>query len=191
MNKKIFILIGIIGILTVSVVMALPVRAVPIENLTVETTSYSIEWQWNYNNTPNCTIWIDGMFETDTSLNNFILSNLNPREEHSIALVNTTNESNVYVTGAARTFYPPFLFYLVFIIALGLLLTEIVIKDFITIVITGTLSFVMSILGFHLSFPYHFTIFTYLYLAIGVVALLWVLLAVFTSLTQQTDIMEF
>lgn len=173
------------GILIIAIIcMITPAYASEIENLTAEVGSYYIKWSWDYNTSSNCSIWINGKFETDTSLDSFTLTNLNPRENHNIVLINTTNSSEIYTTSAARTFYPPLLFYLIFVFSIGFLLIEIFLKNATLTIIIGTLCFVMSILGFYMSYPYYFSILSYLMIGIAVIALLWCFMAAFSLLTK-------
>ena len=49
-----------------------------IDNLSTEVGSTYIKWSWDYNTSTDCAVWIDGKFETETSLSSFTLTNLIP-----------------------------------------------------------------------------------------------------------------
>jgi len=159
-----------------------------VENLTAEVGSYYIDWTWNYtNNTTSCLVWIDGSFETETSLNSFVLNNLNPRELHRIALINATNTSEVYATSEARTYYPPFIFYLLLILAIGFLIMTLIISEPLTSIITGVLGFVLGIVSFKLSYSIHYGILSYLCLGVAILCFLWLVIAIITILTKEEE----
>ena len=169
----------------------IPIANANITNFTTETGSNFINWSWNYtNSTTQVALFLDGQFITNSSLTSFILSNLNPREQHILILrnnTNTTNSTAILGTNSIKTFYPPILFYIILIFSIGLLLLEIFLKNETLTILIGTLCFTMSILGFYMSYPYYFSILSYLMIGVAVIALLWVLMAAFSLITSKKN----
>ena len=188
MNKSSILVVGLILLLLISLANA------NITNLSANVGNNYINWSWNYgSNTTKVSLFLDGQFVTNTTLTSFILSDLNPREQHILVMqnaTNTTESSAILGTNSARTFYPSILFYLILIFSIGFLLLEIFLKNATLTIIIGTLCFVMSILGFYMSYPYYFSILSYLMIGIAVIALLWVFMAAFSLLTKGDNAEE-
>ena len=155
-------------------------------NITAEIGSRYIKWSWISSGT--VAVYIDGKFVTNTTLNYYILSDLNPREAHTIALCSPSGA--VYDTSSDRTFYPEILFYIIFLLAGMLLFAEIItafmVQKIIAIVL-GTMAFIMGIFGFYMSYPYHFSIMAYLCIIIAVIALIWIILVIFSLLIPDNE----
>ena len=157
-------------------------------SINVSVGSTYINWNWSYPGSEEYEIWIDGRFRNNNTMGHIIISGLNPREKHEISVF---KNGILLVTDTQQTFYSHSLFYFIFILSMILLVGTLLLKNEILVMLFGTITFIVSFLGFYLSFPYNFAVFTYLCLAIGITALLWVLMAIFSSLTQQADIMDF
>ena len=193
MSKDRILMVGLVLLILTLVVTAVAAPPVSVNNLTSSVGPTYINWSWNSTGLDNSTwivIHIDGKYEMGTRLEHYILSGLEPREIHSISLINNTNESIIYASASTRTFYPPILFYLILIFSIGFLLLEIFLKNATLTIIIGTLCFVMSILGFYMSYPYYFSILSYLMIGIAVIALLWVLMASFSLLSKGKNVEE-
>lgn len=155
-------------------------------NITAEVGSRYIKWNWV--STGIVAVYIDGEFVTNTILNYYILSDLNPREAHTIALCNPSGA--VYDSSNDRTFYPEILFYIIFLLAGLLLIAEVIVTFMpqkIIGIVLGTLAFIMGIFGFYMAYPYHFSIMAYLCIIIAVIALIWIILIIFTLLVREPD----
>ena len=168
----------------------MPCSAAPIENLTAEVGSTYINFTWEYNETDSAAVYIDGILMGNTSLNYYILSDLNPRENHRIALVNASDPGDVYDSLTARTFYPPVLFYIILIFAVGFLIIELLHKNELLVLVFGVLSFMLNILGFYLAFGYHFVVMAYLMLSLAVIAFLWCFMAAFSIMLKGKSDLE-
>jgi len=166
----------------------MPCSAAPIENLTAEVGSTYINFTWEYNGTDSAAVYIDGILIGNTSLNYYILSDLNPRENHRITLVNVSDPGDVYDSLTARTFYPPVLFYIILIFAIGFLIIELLHKNELLVLVFGVLSFMLNILSFYLAFGYHFVVMAYLMLSLAVIAFLWCFMAALIMLKGKSDL---
>jgi len=155
-------------------------------NITAEIGSRYIKWSWN--SSGSVAVYIDGIFVTNTTLNYYILSDLNPRETHTIALCSPSGA--VYDSSSDRTFYPEILFYIIFLLAGLLLIAEVIVtfmpQKMIGIVL-GALAFIMGIFGFYMAYPYHFSIMAYLCITIAVIALIWIILIIFSLIVREPD----
>ena len=155
-------------------------------NITSEIGSRYIKWSWISSGT--VAVYIDGKFVTNTTLNYYILSDLNPREAHTIALCSPSGI--VYDSSSDRTFYPEILFYIIFLLAGILLFAEIItafmVQKIIGIVL-GTMAFIMGIFGFYMAYPYHFSIMAYLCIIIAVTALIWIIMIIFSLLIPDNE----
>ena len=166
----------------------LPATVFDAANLTAVIGSEYIKWVWDYGNGSNYSVvYIDGKFVTTTFLNQYILSGLGSREEHTITLANSLGTSSISST--ARTFYPSIIFYIVFLLAMILLIAEIFLKEIIS-VFAGVLAFVLSLFAFYLSFPFYFSLLSYLCVAMAAIAMIWLILTIITLLTKSLDDLE-
>lgn len=176
-NKKfIGLFLVILGIISIFV---LPITsASEIENLSAEVGTNFIKWTWNYNETSTATIYIDGMKKVnETELDYFILSDLNPREMHSIVLANTSNNSDIYAMDSQQTFYPPYIFAILLTFMLIFLVITLFIQDSLKVIMFGTMSFVLGLFLYHMSYPYQYELIAYPCLAFSVLAVIWVMIA--------------
>ena len=176
-NKKfIGLFLVILGIISIFV---LPITsASEIENLSAEVGTNFIKWTWNYNETSTATIYIDGMKKVnETELDYFILSDLNPREMHSIVLTNTSNNSDIYAMDSQQTFYPPYIFAILLTFMLVFLMVTLFIQDSLKVIMFGTISFVLGLFLYRLSYPYQYELIAYPCLAFSVLAVIWVMIA--------------
>ena len=144
-----------------------------------------INWSWDSNIEYN--VWIDGKFSGNTSLGHYLLTDINPREQHTISLVRV---GLIAAQNTARTFYPLTLFLLSFTIMWGLLLTTLFLKDESSVIVFGTISFIVGTLNFYLTFPYYFSILSYMCIGTAVIALLWVMMAAFSLITKGKNVEE-
>lgn len=189
--NKFFIFIGISGILMLAFLMSISLVSAGVANLSSDVGSSYIHWSWNYtNNTTSTGIYIDSNFTTNTSLVSYTLHNLEALEEHSISLINISNQSEIFATNKTKTAYPPFIFYILLVSGFLLFVFTVVLKNFIISTITGTLGFITSLGAFHLSFPLHLSFLSYLCLMTGVLCVLWTFGKMFIILKQEADILE-
>ena len=142
-----------------------------------------INWTWNGHNS-DYEVWINGKYRANTTIGTLILSGLNPRENHRIDIF---KDSILIASNEQKTFYPVSVFYIIFILSIGLMLLTIFIKHEMLAILFGTLTFIFGILGFYMSYPYYFSILSYLMIGIAVIALLWVLMAGFSLLTGKKE----
>lgn len=155
-------------------------------NITAEIGSRYIKWSWISSGT--VAVYIDGKFVTNTVLNYYILSDLNPRETHTIALCSPSGA--VYADSTDRTFYPEILFYIIFLLAGMLLFAEILVtlmKQKMIGIVLGAMAFIMAIFGFYMAYPYHFSIMAYLCIIIAIIASIWIVMIIFSFLTPEEE----
>lgn len=141
-----------------------------------------IKWEWDLINSYE--IWIDGEFSHNTSGNVTILSGIEPREQHSITIF---ANGNIVGQNTSMSFYPFTLFLISFIVMWCLLIITILLREELFITIFGTLSFVISILNFYLTFPYYYAILSYLCLGAGIISVLWILSALFSFVAKDVE----
>jgi len=148
-------------------------------NITVKVGSTWISWGWAYNKSVD--VWIDGKFVTASTLNEYTLTDLNAREQHSIALFDT---GNVIGTNTVMTYYPQIIFYFLLIVAFILLAISFFTREYIIAIILDTFGFFIAISAFYLTYPLYFTIFSYICLAIAIMCMLWILCIVFVLIVD-------
>ena len=90
----------------------------------------------------------------------------------------------------ARTFYPFTLFLLSFTIMWILLLATMFLKDGLFVIIFGTICFIVGTLNFYLTFPYYFSILSYMCISVAGIALLWIFMAAFSLLSKSNNAEE-
>lgn len=157
-----------------------------VTNLTANTGSTYINWSWLYSGaTTSASVHIDGVFVTNTTLTSYTLTDLNPREEHIITLVNVADPSDTYATSTTKTFYSPVFFYFLLLLSFLFFSLMIFLQDIITKIIIGTLGFIVSTTNFYLSFPLHFAIFSYLCIGLSVLFVLWILAIMFSLVAES------
>lgn len=194
-NRKIFVFLVILGITTIfTLIFTLPiVSASEIENLSAEVGTNFIKWTWNYNETTTVSIYIDGVKKiNETELDYFILSDLNPREIHAIALVNVSNNSEIYAMDSQQTFYPPYIFAILLTFMLIFLVITLFLQDSLKVIMFGTMSFVLGLFLYHMSYPYQYQLIAYPCLAFSVLAVIWIMIAAISlfSKTASSDSWE-
>jgi len=194
-NRKIFVFLVILGITTIfTLIFTLPiVSASEIENLSAEVGTNFIKWTWNYNETTTVSIYIDGIKKVnETELDYFILSDLNPREIHAIALVNVSNNSEIYAMDSQQTFYPPYIFAILLTFMLIFLVITLFLQDSLKVIMFGTMSFVLGLFLYHMSYPYQYQLIAYPCLAFSVLAVIWIMIAAISlfSKTASSDSWE-
>ena len=175
-NRKIFIFLIILGMISI---FALPITsASEIENLSAEIGTNFIKWSWDYNETSTATIYIDGIKKVNgTELDYFILSDLNPREMHSIVLANASNNSDIYAMDSQQTFYPPYIFAILLTFMLIFLVITLFLQDSLKVIMFGTMSFVLGLFLYRMSYPYQYELIAYPCLGFSVLAVIWVMIA--------------
>lgn len=143
-----------------------------------------INWSWN--GTGEHEVWVDGQFETNTTVNQIILTDIKSREEHEIRVF---NNGTLIAKGTATTFYPFSLFYLITGLSMGTMLFTLFLKHEMFAIVLGTITFIFAIFGAYISFPMHLSSFSYIFAAIFVIAFVWILTAAF-SMIQSDKIQE-
>ena len=194
-NRKIFVFLVILGITTIfTLIFTLPIAsASEIENLSAEVGTNFIKWTWNYNETTTVSIYIDGVKKiNETELDYFILSDLNPREIHAIALVNVSNNSEIYAMDSQQTFYPPYIFAILLTFMLIFLVITLFLQDSLKVIMFGTMSFVLGLFLYRMSYPYQYQLIAYPCLAFSVLAVIWIMIAAISlfSKTASSDSWE-
>jgi len=188
-NRKIFVFLLVI----ISIFMLPIVSASEIENLSAEVGTNFIKWTWDYNETTTVSIYIDGIKKVnETELDYFILSDLNPREIHAIALVNVSNNSEIYAMDSQQTFYPPYIFAILLTFMLIFLVITLFLQDSLKVIMFGTMSFVLGLFLYHMSYPYQYQLIAYPCLAFSVLAVIWIMIAAISlfSKTASSDSWE-
>lgn len=185
MRRSSILIVGLILLLLI------PSATAGIANLSTDVGTSYISWEWNYtNNITQVAVWIDGIHETNTNLQFYILEDIAPREQHSIGLTNVSNSSELFGTSSVKTFYPPFIFYILFLFGISFLMLTIFLKPFVISIVVGTLGFIISLSAFYFSYPMHFAILSYLCLAIAVLCMIWILGKMFVNLTKVEEDLE-
>lgn len=177
--KKIVLILLLILFLT-------PIASAIPANLTAEIGSNYIQWSWNNTNSSQIAIFIDNSFIRNTTYNSTILSDLNPREKHSIILANASNTSQIWLQDTERTFYPPVLFYILFIFLSTFFILSFIMNEEIKTYIFGGVTFSLGLLCYYLSYPFYFTILSYLCLIIVALIIIW-LIAVTVALFGRKE----
>lgn len=144
-----------------------------------------INWTWDGTGDKH-EVWVDGQFEANTTVNQMILTDVKPREEHEIRVF---NNGTLIAKGTATTFYPFSLFYLITGLSMGTMLFTLFLKHEMFAIVLGTITFIFAIFGAYISFPMHLSSFSYIFAAIFVIAFVWILTAAF-SMIQSDKIQE-
>jgi len=175
--------------LLATMMMAGIATATPIDNLSVsDYGSNFITWEWDFNESSTTAIFIDGVKKVnETSLGYFTLSNLNPCESHTITLVNTTNASDIYAMNSQQTFYPPYIFAILLIFMLIFLILSLSLQDSVKVIIFGTMSFVLGLFLYRMSYPYQYSLIAYPCLAFSVLAVIWVMIATISLFSKTAS----
>ena len=160
------------------------VSAIP-SNLTSEVGSSYINWSWNNSDHTPISLYVDGSFVTNTTLDSFILSGLGAREYHSITLINQTNITDIYGANSARTFYSLNLFYVFVTIMVGCLLLSILVKNEILSLLLGVFTIFLSLFTYYMSYPYHLSLMAYLSLVVLVITIFWLFINVSIILADE------
>lgn len=123
-------------------------------NLTAEVGETWIKWSWDLNTTPN--VYIDGTSEAvNLSSSLYLLSDLNPSEEHDIALYNSTG-GELLDSDTATTL--PSLPFTVIILILAILFAAIIffVDDIYRVILCGVVSSVFAAYFTTLAYSYYF-----------------------------------
>ena len=182
MSRRIFLLVFLLCLFIGNV------NAQNVTSLNTSCGSSYINWSWSRDNITQLGVWVDGDFVVNSSLTYYVLSNLEPREQHTIDLCNVTNSSCIYATDEARTLYPYTLYYILFLLSLGFLLLEILFsRNAILCVLFGVFCFFISMLTFYFSFTYYLPPLSYILLGIAFVAVVWLVGKAFTMLSGKNE----
>ena len=182
MKRSSIFIVGLVLLLLI------PIANAGVTDLTPYTGSNYINWSWQYSGgTTETSIHIDGIFVTDTILTSYTLSNLQPREEHIITLINVINPTEIYATNTVKTFYSPIFFYFLLILSFLLFGITVFLHEIIVKIIISTLGFIVSTTNFYLSFPFHFSIFSYLCIGLSVLFVIWIIGTLFVLISSDKE----
>lgn len=178
------------GLLVFFIALFFLISISPINALEVsEKGSTYIHFTWNESDygVNKVSVYVDGMFKTNNSLEYYIIKDVKPSEEHRITLTNTTNQSSVFDSIKTSTFYTIHIYYILMFIVAIFLITTILTKDELTSILFGSICFVLALFATFLSFPYHIQTFSYYTIMIAVIAVIWVLLNSFLLLSSSRE----
>ena len=182
MKKSSILIVGVLLLLLI------PITSAGVTDLAPHTGPTYINWSWQYSGgTTETAIHIDGLFVTNTPLTSYTLSNLQPREEHIITLTNIANPTDIYATNTVKTFYSPIFFYFLLILSFLLFGIMLFFHGIIVRIIIGTLGFIVSTTNFYLSFPFHFSIFSYLCIGLSALFIIWIIGILFVLISSNKE----
>ena len=76
-----------------------------------------------------------------------------------------------------QTFYPPYIFAILLTFMLIFLVITLFLQDSLKVIMFGTMSFVLGLFLYRMSYPYHYELIAYPCLAFSVLAVIWVMIA--------------
>ena len=173
MKKQILRVLGlvILGILAISTASGL--------NITHNSGVTWIQWTW-YNGTNITSISVDGI-EKNITTNFYILSDLKPSERHVISIT----DNNTTYTDEATTLSSPTPYYIVFIFLLLCFLLGIFIRVEHFSAFFSLLAAILGIFIFKTMLLYKNTGLAIVSLMLGVISVIWLILAVISSIVKS------
>ena len=173
MKKQILRVLGLVtvGILAISTASGL--------NITHNSGVTWIQWTW-YNGTNITSISVDGI-EKNITTNFYILSDLKPSERHVISIT----DNNTTYTDEATTLSSPTPYYIVFIFLLLCFLLGIFIRVEHFSAFFSLLAAILGIFIFKTMLLYKNTGLAIVSLMLGVISVIWLILAVISSIVKS------
>lgn len=176
-----------IGLLIICIIGILPTTA-GIANLTSAEGSSWIRWSWNYTEgTTQVAVYADGYFDRNTTSKQYLLSDLKPVEEHSIALANVAS-GDIFGRNTTKTTYPLFLFYTLFLFGFTFLMITLFHKEIVTSSIIGCFGVIINIATLRFSYILNYTVLSYVCVAMAILCVLLLLSKAFTYIGEGVDI---
>jgi len=155
-----------------------------------------IQWDWNsslFNSSYNISVYVDGVFVTNTTLEYFILDDLNPDERHTIDVIgvdanNHTQRLRLTNTSTTLTSIPWGIIFVDLILFLyGIIDNKNRIYGNITAMfVSFILSFLIAFALLSGSFEFISPAFSYLFVAVGVVALIYTIMLIIEVIVEKT-----
>ena len=173
MKKQILRVLGLVtvGILAITTASGL--------NITHNSGVTWIQWTW-YNGTNITSISVDGI-EKNITTNFYILSDLKPSERHVISIT----DNNTTYTDEATTLSSPTPYYIVFIFLLLCFLLGIFIRVEHFSAFFSLLAAILGIFIFKTMLLYKNTGLAIVSLMLGVISVIWLILAVISSIVKS------
>jgi len=141
-----------------------------------------IEWRWTGTNGSSVGVMIDGVLVTNTTVDHYILSDLHPSERHTIDLV---YNGTVVASDAASTVPSPTPYYMLFAFLLLCFLLAIFIRVEHFSAFFSLLAAILGIFIFKTMLLYKNTGLAIVSLMLGVISVIWLILAVISSIVKS------
>ncbi len=141
-----------------------------------------IEWRWTGTNGSSVGVMIDGVLVTNTTVDHYILSDLHPSERHTIDLV---YNGTVVASDAASTVPSPTPYYMLFVFLLLCFLLAIFIRVEHFSAFFSLLAAILGIFIFKTMLLYKNTGLAIVSLMLGVISVIWLILAVISSIVKS------
>jgi len=141
-----------------------------------------IEWEWTGTNGSSVGVMIDGVLVTNTTVDHYILSDLHPSERHTIDLV---YNGTVVASDAASTVPSPTPYYMLFAFLLLCFLLAIFIRVEHFSAFFSLLAAILGIFIFKTMLLYKNTGLAIVSLMLGVISVIWLILAVISSIVKS------
>ena len=141
-----------------------------------------IEWEWTGTNGSSVGVMIDGVLVTNTTVDHYILSDLHPSERHTIDLV---YNGTVVASDAASTVPSPTPYYMLFAFLLLCFLLAIFIRVEHFSAFFSLLAAILGIFMFKSMLLYSNTELAIISLMLGVLSVIWLILAVISSIVKS------
>lgn len=175
-----------IGIIALILIASVGIANANITNFTADVGSSSVRWNWDYNDsTTSVALWLNGVHQFNTTLDMYSVVDANPREEYCLILRNNTNvtaSSEILGMSTAKTYYPSFILYILFLFSIVFLLLTIFFRVFVKSVIFGTFGFMLSMSAFYFSFPMNLSVLSYLCIGVAALCFIWIMGKMFAKL---------
>ena len=141
-----------------------------------------IEWRWTGINSSSVGVMIDGVLVTNTTVDHYILSDLHPSERHTIDLV---YNGTVVASDAASTVPSPTPYYMLFAFLLLCFLLAFFIRVEHFSAFFSLLAAILGIFIFKTMLFYKNTGLAIVSLMLGVLSVIWLILAVISSIVKS------
>lgn len=118
-----------------------------------ETGETYIRWSWPTNNTFD--VYVDGkIYSSNTTLNYVYITDLSPKEEHRLDLMNVTETTTPFKTSVTSTNAPSGLIWITLLITLGLTVLLIFMEGW-PVILIGSVVEVLGIFGRGIAYNYY------------------------------------
>jgi hypothetical protein len=166
-------------------------------NISATTGKTWIEWNWNqslFNSSYNVSVYVDGVFMLNTTLDYYILDNLNPDEQHRIDVIGInasdyTQTLQLTDSSITKTSIPVWIIFVDLILFLYGLLdhSNRIYGNIAAMFISFILSFLISFSLISGTFIFISSAFSYLFSLIGVIALLYTIAMLIEAIVEVSE----